>query len=164
MTDQAGLAGYQEKMMSESNPIRIYAVHGWEKDEDYVRLFEYMESAGNFFYRAVSDPDAHSPLGDGVAARRTLVFEALKNAECVVCTAGVWEQHRDWARMTLDVAAGLDLPVIAIEHFGPKNMDVRLKAQATACVGWDSRSIVDAIRREARHEETMRFDTIEFDM
>jgi hypothetical protein len=54
--------------------------------------------------------------------------------------------------------------VVAIEHFGPKNMDVRLKAQAAACAGWDSRSIVDAVRREARHEETLRFDTIEFDM
>jgi hypothetical protein len=150
--------------MSESNPIRIYAVHGWQKDEDYVRLFEYIESAGSFYYRAVSDPGARSPLGDGVAARRTLILEALKDAECVVCTAETWDQFRDWARMTLDMAAALDLPIIAIEHFGPKNMDVRLSAQAAAAVGWDSRSIVDAIRREARHEETHRFDTIEFDM
>lgn len=150
--------------MSENNPIRVYGVHGWHRDEDYSRLFEYLESADNFFYRAVSDPDAHSPQGDGVAARRSLISEALKNAECVVCTAASWEHFNDWARYTVDTARMLDLPVIVIEHFGPKNLDVRLKGYAAETVGWDSRSIVDAIRREARHEDTIRFDTIDFDL
>ena len=150
--------------MSESNPIRVYAVHGWQKDEDYVRLFEYLESADNFFYQAVSNPDMTSSQGDGVAARRTLVGEGLKQAECVVCPAGSWEQFNDWARFTVEAARALDLPIIAVEHFGPKNIDIRLKGHATVTVGWDSRSIVDAIRREARHEDTTRFDTIEFDM
>jgi hypothetical protein len=148
--------------MSEDNPIRVYAVHGWQKDEDYVRLFEYLESAGNFFYQAMSDPDAPPPQGDGVAARRTLINELLRESECVICMAGTWERYNDWSRFTVDAARALDLPVIAIEHFGPKNMHIQLKALAEETVGWDSRTIVDAIRRQARHEETMRFDTIEF--
>lgn len=150
--------------MSERNPIRLYAVHGWHRDEDYARLFEYLESADNFFYRALSDPDAVSPQGDGVAARRSLISDALKEAECVVCPAGTWERFNDWARYTVEAARRLDLPVVVIEHFGPKDMDVRLKGFAAETVGWDSRSIVDAIRREARHEDTTRFDTIEFDL
>lgn len=150
--------------MSERNPIRLYAVHGWHRDEDYARLFEYIESADNFFYRALSDPDAVSPQGDGVAARRSLISDALKEAECVVCSAGTWERFNDWARYTVESARRLDLPVVVIEHFGPKDMDVRLKGFAAETVGWDSRSIVDAIRREARHEDTTRFDTIEFDL
>ena len=150
--------------MSERNPIRLYAVHGWHRDEDYARLFEYIESADNFFYRALSDPDAVSPQGDGVAARRSLISDALKEAECVVCAAGTWERFNDWARYTVEAARRLDLPVVVIEHFGPKDMDVRLKGFAAETVGWDSRSIVDAIRREARHEDTTRFDTIEFDL
>lgn len=150
--------------MSESNPIRLYAVHGWQQDEDYVRLFEYMESADNFFYRTLSDPNAQSPQGDGTAARRSLINEALKQTECVVCTAGTWEHFNDWARFTVETARSLDIPVVAVEHFGPKNIDIRLKGHAAETVGWDSRSIVDAIRREARHEDTTRFDMIEFDL
>jgi len=150
--------------MSENNPIRLYAVHGWEKDEDYVRLFEYLESADKFYYRSLSDPDAHSTQAPGVAARRTLINDALKQAECVVCTAGTWERYNDWARFTVETARSLDIPVVVVEHFGPKNMDIRLKGHASETVGWDSRSIVDAIRREARHEDTTRFDMIEFDM
>ena len=29
-------------------------------------------------------------------------------------------------------------------------------------VGWDERALVDAIRRQGRHEESTRWDTIEF--
>ena len=29
-------------------------------------------------------------------------------------------------------------------------------------IDWDERALVDAIRRQARHEETTRWDTIEF--
>lgn len=150
--------------MSERNPIRVYAVHGWHRDDDYVRLFEYMESADNFFYKACSDPDARSAEGDGTAARRTLITESLKNAECVLCSAGTWERFNDWARFTVEKARELDLPVVALEHFGPRDMDIRLKGHAEEVVGWDSRSIVDAVRRQARHEDTTRFDTIEFDL
>lgn len=150
--------------MSEHNPIRIYAVHGWTRDEDYARLFEFIESADNFYYRVVLNPDAQSPEGDGVAARRTLIGTALKDAECVVCPAGTWERFNDWARYAIDTARALNLPIVAVEHFGPKNMDPRLKGYAAEVVGWDSRSIVDAIRRQARQEDTSRFDTIEFDL
>ena len=150
--------------MSEKNPIKLYAVHGWIRDEDYSRLFEFIESADNFFYRALSNPEAQLGPGDGVAARRTAIVEALKDTECVVCAAGTWERFNDWARYTLDAARAADLPVVAVEHFGPQNMDSRLKGYAAEVVGWDSRSIVDAIRRQARHEDTTRFDTIEFDL
>lgn len=152
------------RIMSERDPIRIYAVHGWSQDEEYARLFEYLESAENFFYQALSNPDARSPEGEGVAARRTLISRALENAECVVCPAGTWERFPDWARYTVETARRMEIPVIAIEHFGPKNMELRLKGHAAETVGWDSRSIVDAIRREARREDTTRFDVIEFDL
>lgn len=148
--------------MSERNPIRLYAVHGWHQDEDYSRLFEYLESADSFYYRALSNPEARSPKGDSSLARRELIEEALKDAECVVCCAGTWERFNDWARFTVEQARRMDLPVVAIEHFGPRNMDELLKGRAAESVGWDSRSIVDAIRREARHEDTTRFDMIEF--
>jgi hypothetical protein len=148
--------------MSESNPIRIFVVHGWILDDDYSRIIEYLESSENFFYKALSKPDA--AVGEGSAARRTAIAEALKGAECVVCSAGIWERFNDWARYTVERAEELDLPLVAIEHFGPKEIDPRLKGHASEVVGWDSRSIVDAIRREARHEDTTRFDTIEFDL
>ena len=53
--------------------------------------------------------------------------------------------------------------MIVLETFGVKQkMPVQLEALADERVEWDERSIADAIRRQARHEDTTRWDTIAF--
>ena len=149
--------------MTENNPFRIFTVHAWERDEDYLRLFEYLESTTNFYYRNVCDPDS-SPSGEGVAARRTRILAAMKEAEVVLVPAGTWAAHRDWADFAISAAEAHDLPLIVLEHFGPQDLPEPLREKADKIVGWNSRTIEDAIRMAARHDDTKRFDTIEFDL
>ena len=33
--------------MSQNNPIRVFVTHSWEVSDDYLRVFEYLESARN---------------------------------------------------------------------------------------------------------------------
>jgi hypothetical protein len=148
--------------MSQSNPIRVFASHGWDRDDDYARLFEYLESTTNFYYKAVSEPDGLA--GEGVAPKRTAILEQMKEAEVLIAFPGLWERHREWANFILQAAKAHDLPVILLEHFGPQDLDDALKAQASEVVSWNSREISDAIRRQARHEDTTRMDVIEFDL
>src|ERR1039458_7644252 len=37
--------------MSYRDPIRVFVTHSFEESDDYVRVFEYLESARNFYYR-----------------------------------------------------------------------------------------------------------------
>ena len=57
--------------MSQANPIRLFVTHSWETSDDYLRVFEYLESAPNFFYRNYSTPDKR-PGGDKEALREDL--------------------------------------------------------------------------------------------
>jgi len=50
--------------MSQNNPIRVFVTHAWEVSDDYLRIFEYLESARNFFYKNLSAPDK-APAGGG---------------------------------------------------------------------------------------------------
>ena len=43
--------------MSAKNPIRVFVTHCFASQPDYHRVFEYMESAANFFYVNCSFPD-----------------------------------------------------------------------------------------------------------
>src|SRR5579864_5008045 len=54
--------------MSQANPVRLFVTHAWVGSDDYLRVFEYLESARNFFYRNYSTPE-HSPGGDKEAQR-----------------------------------------------------------------------------------------------
>lgn len=149
--------------MLENDPIRIFATHGWVKDDDYLRLFEYLESNENFFYENVCDPD-NSPENETVAQRRTRVLEAMKRAEVLVALSGGYEAHQQWLDFEVQAARAHNVPIVVVEPFGPKDAPDEVKRRAEQIVGWNSRSIEDAIRMAARHDDTKRFDVIEFDL
>ena len=50
-------------MSSRVNPIRLFVTHAWLENDDYVRIFEYLEASGNFYYyRNTSQPQAKQPI------------------------------------------------------------------------------------------------------
>ena len=52
---------------------------------------------------------------------------------------------------------------MVLEKFGVKEkVPVQLEALGDEIVEWNDRSMTDAIRRQARHEDTARWDTIDF--
>jgi hypothetical protein len=149
--------------VSERNPYRIFPSHGWVKDDDYLRLFEYLESTTNFFYSNVCDPD-ESPESETVAQRRTRILAAMKSAEVLVVMSGAYEAYREWIDFEIQAAGAHDVPIVLVEPFGPHDAPEALKEKAEQIVGWNSRTIEDAIRMAARHDDTKRFDMIEFDL
>lgn len=150
--------------MSEKNPIRLFVTHAFAEHPDYHRVFEYLETASNFFYLNCSKPDDVPATGGKEALRETLRAQ-IKNAEVVVVLSSLYAENRDWITYEMDVAQALDLPLIALEPFGGTGaVPEEVAKRAAEVVGWNERSIVDAARRQARHEDTARWDVIEFEM
>ncbi len=149
--------------MSDKDPFRIFASHGWETDEDYLRLFEYLESTTNFYYENLLPPGS-SPEGESIAQRRTRILDAMKRAEVVVVCTGQYEPFRDWIDFEISAAKAHRLPIVLVEPFGPKDAPAELKSKADQIVGWSSRSLEDAIRVQARQDQSKRFDMLDFDL
>src|SRR5688572_31154248 len=55
--------------MSQNNPIRVFVTHAWDTSDEYLRIFEYLESARNFFYKNLSAPDRAPAAGGNEADR-----------------------------------------------------------------------------------------------
>ena len=148
--------------MSEKNPIRIYVTHAFASHVDYHRLFEYLEALPNFFYRNCSIPD-RLPSTTGKEALREEYRAQMKTAEVVVVLSSLYIENEYWTTYQMDAAEASNLPLVAIEPFGV-NVKVpdAVAKRAAEVVGWNERGIIDAVRRQARHEETTRWDTIEF--
>ena len=132
--------------VTQKNPIRLFVCHVWQPDDDYLRVFEYLESVNNFFYRNTSTPDKR-PAGDKEALREDLRRQ-INEAEAIIVPSQLYRKHMDWVEFQLHCAKAYDKP--AVLELGDE------------VVPWDKRQLVDAIKRQARHEETTRFDTIEF--
>lgn len=147
--------------MSQSNPVRIFVTHAWENSDDYLRVFEYLESQRNFFYRNYSTPDRR-PQGDKEALRENL-RQQITPAEAIIALSSLYQAHQDLLLFQLLYAQASHKPVILMKPFGAaQELPKALLDLADEVVEWDERALVDAIRRQARHEETTRWDTIEF--
>ncbi|MGH8186505.1 MAG: TIR domain-containing protein [Steroidobacteraceae bacterium] len=147
--------------ISQQNPVRVFVSHAFEPSDDYHRVFEYLESSHNFYYRNCSDPQKRGS-GEPEALRDEL-RRLIALAEVVIVPSSLYAAHRELIDFQLNCAKGLDKPVIVLESFGVKQkIPVQLEALKDEIVPWNEREIADAIRRQARHEDTTRWDTVEF--
>lgn len=150
--------------MSESNPIRVFVTHAFSDHPDYYRVFEYLESVDNFFYVNCSDPD-DIPVDGGQDAIKAALSKQIQAAEVVVVLSSMHGENRNVIAYEMGVAESAEIPMIALEPFGGTGtVPAEVEARCAEVIGWNDRTIVDVIRREARHEETHRWDVVEFDL
>jgi hypothetical protein len=147
--------------MSQADPLRLFVTHAWEMSDDYLRVFEYLESARNFFYRNYSTPERR-PGGDKEALREDLRRQ-ISPAEAIVALSSLFDTHQELLTFQLLYAQASHKAVVLMKPFGARKEVPRAVLDlANEVVEWDERALVDAIRRAARHEDTARWDTIEF--
>lgn len=147
--------------MSQANPIRLFVTHVWEDSDDYSRLFEYIESARNFFYLNTSKLD--NPPSGGTEAIREELRRQINQAEIVIALPDLYAKQPDLTIFQMNYAQSQKKPVLLLRYFGTSTeLPKLLLDRASEVVNWDERGLVDAVRRLARSENTARFDTVEF--
>ena len=148
--------------MSEDNPIRLCVSHLFEEDVDYLRVFEFLESVDRFFYINSSNPD-RMPDSGGIDAMKDEYIVQIKECEAVVVLAAHFAENPELVGFQLDVAEAGQKPIIAIRPFGGvSETPVELIQRVKEHVEWNSRDIADSIKRQARLEDTARWDLIDF--
>ena len=151
-----------EMCVSEKNPIRLFVSHLFAEDADYLRVFEFLESVDRFFYINVSKPEA-IPQSGGLEAIKDEFIAQIKEAEAVVVLATHFEENKELIEFQMDVAEANEKPIIVIRPFGGLNETAdELVERVKEHVVWNDREIADAIRRQARLEDTARWDVIDF--
>jgi hypothetical protein len=148
--------------MSQRDPIRVFVTHCFEESDDYVRVFEYLESARNFYYRSCGNLTQPEAARSQDAVRDELRRQ-MGTAEVVVALSSLYSTHQDLLVFELNFAKASDKPVILLPLFGREQPKVKtLDGLIDESIAWDERALVDSVKRQARHEETTRWDTIEF--
>ncbi|MET0282536.1 MAG: hypothetical protein ABW278_15620 [Steroidobacteraceae bacterium] len=149
--------------MSQENPYRVFVTHNWHDSDDYSRLFEFLESARNFYYRNSSTPDAPPAATDTESVRNDL-RKQIDAAEIVVALASLHPVSPDLTIFQMNYAQSQKKPVLLLGYFGVRQeLPKVLLERSDENVQWDERGIIDAIKRLSRHEQTARFEMVEFD-
>jgi hypothetical protein len=148
--------------MSQRDPIRVFVTHCFQQSDDYMRVFEYLESARNFYYRNCGNL-ALEPVGRAQDAVREELRRQIAAAEVIIALASLYPEQQDLMIFQLNYAKASDKPVVFLPLFGRDLPKLKtLEGLIDETVAWDERALVDAVKRQARHEDTTRWDTIEF--
>lgn len=148
--------------MSEKNPIRVFVSHAFSESDDYLRVFEFLESVDRFYYLNVSKPE-NVPAEGGPEAIKDELIQQIKGSEVVVIVPDVYGMQADLVKYMMDVAQANSIGMIALRPFGgmaETAPDVVERVQEH--IEWNDRELVDAIKRQGRGEDTARWEVIDF--
>ncbi|MDE0753428.1 MAG: hypothetical protein OSB26_02120 [Woeseiaceae bacterium] len=148
--------------MSESNPIRVFVTHTFQQREDYMRVFEFLESMERFFYTNCSKPENMPEMGYLDSIKEELIAQ-IKESEAMLVLASQYLEQNDLTRFQMDVADANDIAMIAIRPFGGlSESPPDLVSRVNEHIEWNEWEIADSLKRQGRLEQTSRWETIEF--
>src|SRR6267154_2908678 len=91
------------KVMSQRDPIRVFVTHAFELSDDYLRVFECLESARNFYYRNCGGPEQR-PVDISVEGQHEALRQQMAKAETVVALSSLFTTHRELLLFQLNYA------------------------------------------------------------
>lgn len=128
----------------------LFISHSWTYSDAYERLTELLDNAKYFSYKNYSVPK-NDPIHDANNDRE--LYEAIKQqikyASVVIILAGVYSSYSKWIDKEIEIAQYLGKPIIAVEPWGAEKTSIKVKNPADKIVGWNTDSIVSAIREKS---------------
>lgn len=139
--------------MPELKTYDLFLSHAWRYNDSYYRLEEMLKEAPLFNWRNYSVPK-HDPLIDpntpaGKAKLTELLNRQVRPVNCVLILGGMYAAHSEWILKEIKLAQDLNKPIVGIYPWGQQNMPLAIQNTAIELVGWNTSSIVSAIRRNS---------------
>lgn len=131
----------------------LFISHPWSHNEEYERIVSLLKEAPNFYFRNYSAPENNplkNPNGTPVT-NKTQIKAAIDNkirpVNCVLIMSGMYVNYHEWLEYELIKAVTFDKPIVAIRPWGQQNIPISVSIYADTIVGWNTSSIVNAIRQ-----------------
>ena len=131
-------------------PLRTYSVficHDWEYSDDYYRICRFLDEAPNFSWRNLSVPE-HDPLDTNEMLQKNL-RDQVRPADVMLVLAGMYSARSGWIDWEMAFARRIGKSIIGIKPRGNVQLPVVVQKNADEIVGWNTNTIVSAIRWRA---------------
>lgn len=126
---------------------RLFISHSWNASDKYERMVDLLDDANYFEYRNYSVPEEDAIDADTDEELEEALREGqIKPASVVVVLAGLYSSYSDWIGREIRIAEDEDKPILGVEPWGSDSTSNYVKRHADRMVGWNTDSIVEAIR------------------
>ena len=133
-----------------SKTYHIFISHSWAYPDAYEGLIKLLNKDPNFFYSDYSVPK-DDPIHNAGTSKE--LYNAIKaqvsKASVVIIMAGVYSTYSKWINKEIEIAQtefSTPKPIIAVEPWASEKTSIKVKEAADKIVGWNSSSIISAIK------------------
>lgn len=128
----------------------LFISHSWTYSDAYDSLVKLLNSVDEFEYKNYSVPK-YDPIHNAKNDKelKAAIKEQMSHASCVLILAGLYSTYSKWINIEIDLAKNdfvTPKKIIAIEPWGAERTSVVVKNSSDKIVGWNSNSIVNAIK------------------
>ena len=136
--------------MPQLRTYNLFISHSWSYGDAYDRLTDFFNEHPYFQWKDYSVPQ-DDPIHNCGTDRQLedAIRGKILHASCVVILAGVYATYSKWINKEIRIAKELDKPIVAVQPWGAERTSLVVKNNADEIVGWNSDSIVGAIRELA---------------
>ncbi len=128
---------------------KVFISHAWNYSDDYYRVEALLKNAANFKWRNLSVPSHRGIDADSTDELRKRLRDQMRPANVFLIISGMWVPHSDWIDFEIEFSRRIGRPIVGIKPWGSERTPAAVQKAAGEMVGWNTKTIVDAIRRHA---------------
>lgn len=126
----------------------LFISHSWSYGDAYEKLVSFLDAAPNFRYKNYSVPK-NDPVHNAPTVEA--LYNAIKNqmvfCDVVLIMAGKYATYSKWIQREIQIAKkDYSKPILAIRPWANEQVSSVVLKAADRLVGWNTNSIVSAIR------------------
>jgi len=131
----------------------LFISHAWKYGGEYDRLVDLLNKAPYFRWRNYSCPKHDPAIDPDSEAGKIKLIQELRNqirpVNCVIILSGMYVAYSYWIQKEINIAVEYNKPIIGVRPWGAQRVPTAVQQVANEIVGWNTDSIVNAIRRHS---------------
>ena len=133
---------------------RIFISHSWAYSAQYDKVEEFLEKENVEYYNHSVPKDDPIHTNGTDKQLREKIDAKIRGCSCVIILAGVYASYSKWINIEIELAQNYNKPIIAVQPWGAERTSTVVKNAADAIVGWNSKSIANAVRNYAIYQNS----------
>ena len=143
--------------MPDQYQIHVFISHSWSYTEHYKKLAEWIfDDNWNVEGTPIKFLDYSVPRNDPIhnaptdKKLREAIFDKIGRSHVVVIPTGMYATHSDWIQEEIDGSQHHSKPIVGVNPWGQERTSKVVAAHAREVVGWQKKSVIDAVWRQYR--------------
>lgn len=124
----------------------ILISHSWDYNRQYEVLKGWLNDSPYFLWTDYSVPLTKPLFVNSDKELKQKIRDRIALCSCVIILSGMYVAYSNWIDYEIDTAVAMRKPIIGVKPWGQEKIPVKVQNNANIMVGWNSSSVVEAVR------------------